>query len=407
MSKKITLAAILRNETSAPYSLADFRSYLEKVEYSVENLDFWEQCIDYRRKFRASAVPEIPNTPAYVIGTTTTSNGGASREKSLVASKRPSALRNLEVKLDSSLPILPLPSHSTRAPEEISVSKSAHSLACPSICDNSKPVKASQTIKYSFEDLLQKADSDGADSKTALNNTATSGSKKPRATAEMSDDPSPSTPPLNKSSHVINVEEYEPSHPLPRSKSLKEYTKLPFEGKMGAAPVPALPNDHATKIPKRNALASLGSLVHINMGGGGGGGGLAAGSFWSMHSMNRSKGSLDGTVGSLSDNDKRKALDAILSKYFTVLGPSEVNIPNAVYERLAIAVREAENYHPNVLKEAMEEVYIMMKSSSFPRFMQHVAGSKQGRQASVGYDTVMAAPSVDTLNPSSKRLQSV
>ncbi|KAI8836262.1 hypothetical protein BJ741DRAFT_708717 [Chytriomyces cf. hyalinus JEL632] len=403
MSKKITLAAILRNETSAPYSLADFRSYLEKVEYSVENLDFWEQCIAYRRKFRAPAVPEMPTSSAYILGSSISSNGGVSRqpERSPAASKRPSALRNMELKMDTSLPILSQPSHSTSAPEEISVSKSAHSLACPSICDNSKAVKASQTIKYSFEDLLQKADSDGADSKSALN-TVTAGSKKPQATAEMNDT-SASTPPMNQSSHIINVEEYEPSHPLTRSKSLKEYTKSPFEGNV--ALMPALPNDHTTKIPKRNALASLGSLVHINMGGGGGG--APVGSFWSVHSINRSTGSLGGTVGSLTDNDKRKALNSILSKYFTIAGPSEVNIPNAVYERLAIAVRDAENYHPNVLKEAMEEVYIMMKSSSFPRFMLHTSGRKPYRLASDRHETATMAPSIDNLNKSSKRLQSV
>ncbi|KAJ3364309.1 hypothetical protein GGF32_002281 [Allomyces javanicus] len=53
--RKLNLASILANETSSPYSLADFEDFLRTREHSEENLDFLKAATAYRSEATANA----------------------------------------------------------------------------------------------------------------------------------------------------------------------------------------------------------------------------------------------------------------------------------------------------------------------------------------------------------------
>ncbi|KAJ3007300.1 UNVERIFIED_CONTAM: hypothetical protein HDU68_003587, partial [Siphonaria sp. JEL0065] len=79
-SRKIAFANILRDEVGPPYSLTAFRQYLASVEYSIENLDFWEACIDYRKNYVPGDVPAVPAIPSSLAqeGIISPKQGGSS-----------------------------------------------------------------------------------------------------------------------------------------------------------------------------------------------------------------------------------------------------------------------------------------------------------------------------------------
>ncbi|KAI9341980.1 hypothetical protein BDR26DRAFT_859888, partial [Obelidium mucronatum] len=113
--------------------------------------------------------------------------------------------------------------------------------------------------------------------------------------------------------------------------------------------------DLGSQTASRSVFASLGSLANLTS------------SAWSLNGSNKSLNS-----DLVTNDQKRKALDAILAKFFTDGSESEINVPIGMYERLAVRIRENNEYQPNVLKETMEEVYLMMKNSSYPKFVKHI-----------------------------------
>ncbi|KAJ3199538.1 hypothetical protein HDU82_000339, partial [Entophlyctis luteolus] len=71
----------------------------------------------------------------------------------------------------------------------------------------------------------------------------------------------------------------------------------------------------------------------------------------------------------LENLEKAKAmLLDIINTYFTAGGERELNIPSNILKSLIKEVKASHNFHPDVAKDALETVLVMLRLSSFPNF---------------------------------------
>lgn len=82
--------------------------------------------------------------------------------------------------------------------------------------------------------------------------------------------------------------------------------------------------------------------------------------------------------------DSLKAeLDIIITVFLTPGGGKEVNLGDSVRKRIVNEITEKRNYHPDVFKLAIDKIFELMKTDSFPRFILRANQSavKSGMQA--------------------------
>ncbi|KAJ3076864.1 Sodium/hydrogen exchanger 9B2 [Podochytrium sp. JEL0797] len=263
-ARPTTLVSVLRDEIGPPYSLDAFRQYLSTVEYSVENLDFWEACVSYRRHFVEDHAPALPPLPCAFRPAATSEDNG---------------------------PKIQNESPSTGTPNNRS-QKSL--LAVEPHSGNPSSLKQA----YSFRSLLESEDS------------------------------------------LASVE-----------------ADLDFTGASSGTRV-SNPKPLGAATPK--SRASLASLATF--------------STWSLGSAHSANGGAS-KKKLITADQKRQALEHILIKFFTSGSTSEINVPSKMYETFARRVREENDVQKDVLKLLMEEVYLTMKNSSFPKFLKYVNAS--------------------------------
>ncbi|KAI8912225.1 RGS domain-containing protein [Powellomyces hirtus] len=61
-------------------------------------------------------------------------------------------------------------------------------------------------------------------------------------------------------------------------------------------------------------------------------------------------------------------VELIVTLYMIPGSDKEVNLPSSVRKKVLTEVNEKKNYHPDVFKHALEHVYLMMKTSTYPNF---------------------------------------
>jgi len=109
-------------------------------------------------------------------------------------------------------------------------------------------------------------------------------------------------------------------------------------------------------------LASITETGGGDSGGGGGGGGMPA-----TPPLSPGNG-----AGREDENKLRetllKEMETMVKTFLTVGAEKEVNLPAAVRKRIVEEVEERKNLHPDVFRSALEQTYLMMKTSSYPSF---------------------------------------
>ncbi|KAJ3028756.1 UNVERIFIED_CONTAM: hypothetical protein HDU68_000954 [Siphonaria sp. JEL0065] len=388
--RKIVFANVLRDEIGPPYSLAAFRQYLTCVEYSIENLDFWEACIDYRKNYVPGDVPAVPAIPSSLAqeGIISPKQGGSSPNNlsrhvsatidpatfSLPASARPTVASHLSnaysfKSLLDSVDFIGDYGGNTIPPEKsVDFNNQHHSdigaskLPLPGTGnDNTIPRKPSTRVtkvkdsESSVSGMMQRSkslDHRGLESPTTQpfqpqsKKSATDLLNPDASAASLASNAKVNYAPLNDSA----------ANPKPTNVTLTTLLMVDPKKESNSSSVTKSASARSSNLGSRSVFASLGSLANLTP------------STWSLNGSNRSL-----NERALYTNDqKKKALEVILIKFFTEGGESEINVPYGMYERLATRVRDDNYYHPNVLKEVMEEVYLMMKNSSYPRFTKHI-----------------------------------
>ncbi|ORY38911.1 hypothetical protein BCR33DRAFT_853862 [Rhizoclosmatium globosum] len=353
--RKITLASVLRDEVGPPYSLDAFRNYLSTIEYASENLDFWETCLSYRRSYVPEpALPNVPPLPTLV------------HKEGLSASSTPTG---------------------SRSPNQRPTSAIIFS------------GKHGNSLSYSFKDLLNSVDSlkvEGAtastmgpktDSSLFVQGSGNGGGNQPapRITRVKSNDFGMSRSKSFSSKQLPATESFKLDQEAPTAPSAKPTMTTLLLAPSKLKEPSALSRSNTTSGSK-SVMASLGSLANMTS------------SVWSLTGSTKSL-----TENRLETSDqKRQFLEHILSKFFTVGGDSELNVPNALYERLAMRVREYNEYQPDVLKPIMEEVYLTMKNSSYPNFVKYI--EKRGLDVEIVANSPISAGSTTPLKLSHTKL---
>ncbi|KAI8622550.1 hypothetical protein BC830DRAFT_1214089 [Chytriomyces sp. MP71] len=386
---RITLAKVLKDELSPPYSLPDFRNFLTNVEYSAENLDFWEACISYRKRCRSdrydddfvpplpSALPRISHTvqksplasrPVSLVDPTMTEMvsltdnvspegdlGGATLQVAVMGYSFKSLLDSIDsFEITCPVSVKHLCEISDQSLESIQkMTMPAGDESAPDVRRSPRSLQLSAHENYPTKTTRFISDHPPPAPKGALKKNSTIKALK----SAKSDEVGTGINRSNSMKDVRNIKYEELQGPFGPNSANSSFTKLSVTGLFfGAGGAVHEQGNHQSS--QRSILASMGSLGNLKS----------------------SHGSLAPSATFKSEEEKRKSLESILSQFFTPGLDSEINVTFAIYERLAVAVRERHNYQPDVLKEAMEDVYITMKSASFPKFLKFVVQTQLLKQ---------------------------